>query len=113
VWIWQPGFYFVHINIHHIQPCQNAIFKNGLPVIAGTFASPTGSSQNSHSVIIEILPEDIIFENPFVPLASFIQLVNHTSYAPLVELDGSLGAGSALPSVLVTMSIILLSPTGL
>jgi hypothetical protein len=110
VWFWKSGYYYVHVNLHHIEPCQFSILKNGVVVSGSTFASPTGATQNSHTVIIEIHPNDINQITPVSPsnLACKLQLVNHTSYVPVVTLNGAGGAGSAPNDTVATMSIILL-----
>jgi hypothetical protein len=110
VWFWKSGYYYVHVNLHHIEPCQFSILKNGVVVNGSTFASPTGATQNSHTVIIEIYPNDINQITPVSPsnLACKLQLVNHTSYVPVVTLNGVGGAGSAPNDTVATMSIILL-----
>jgi hypothetical protein len=37
-----------------------------------------------------------------------VQLRNHTSYVPIVSLDGTSGAGSALPDMTTSLTLILL-----
>lgn len=110
VWFWKAGYYYIHVNLHHIEPCQFSILKNGLVVDGSTFASPTGSTQNSHTVIIEIYPTDINQITPVSPsnIACKLQLINHTSYVPVVTLNGVGGAGSAPNDTVATMTIFLL-----
>jgi hypothetical protein len=110
VWVWQPGSYFVHINLHHTEPCQFAIFKNAATVVSSIFSSPTGATQNSHTVIVDILPEDITQSTPLSPsgLACRLELVNHTSFAPIININGVAGGGSAFPDSTATLTVILL-----
>jgi hypothetical protein len=110
VWVWQAGSYFVHINLHHTEPCQFSIFKNAIPVIGSIFSSPTGATQNSHTVIVDVLPSDISEPTSLSPsgFACKLRLVNHTSYVPVVTINGVAGGGSAAPDSTATMSVILL-----
>ena len=93
-----------------MEPCQFSLFKNNVVVQGATFASPTGSTQNSHSIILEIYPNDINQVTPISPfnIACKLSVINHTSYAPVIELNGVGGAGSAPNEVVATLTIILL-----
>jgi hypothetical protein len=110
VWVWQPGSYFVHINLHHTEPCQFAIFKNAIPIPGAIFSSPTGATQNAHTIIVDILPSDISEPTPVSPsgFACKLRLINHTSFVPVVTIDGVDGGGSAAPDATATMTVILL-----
>jgi len=82
------------------------------PVTAGTFASPTGATQSTTSIIMNLLPEDIITETLFSPsgFGCKLQMKNHTSYVPVVALDGTSGGGSAVPDIVANLTAILLMP---
>jgi hypothetical protein len=112
-YIWRPGFYHVYYNLYHQEACQFTLFKNGLPLPGTTTGSPTGSSQNSSALIILITPAD--FTSPFngAPggVAAQFKLTNHTSFVPLVLLNGLSGSGSATPQITATMTMFLLLDT--
>ena len=111
VFVWQTGYYFATVNLHHKEPCQFSIMKNDIVVVpGGIFSSPTGSTQSSCSLIMYVDESDIISTTSLSPsgLACKIQLRNHTSYVPIVSLDGTSGAGSATPDINCSMSLVLL-----
>jgi hypothetical protein len=85
--------------------------KNNVFQINGTtFSSPTGATQSTLTLIIYIDDSDMITATPLSPsgLACKIQLTNHTSYAPLISLNGTSGAGSAEPDVVANLTLIFL-----
>jgi hypothetical protein len=98
------------VRIHHQEPCQFAIYKNNLPVISAIFSSPTGATQTSHGVIVEVEQTDlseVTSVSPFGVACKF-RLVNHTSYSPIIHINGVSGGGSASPDSTSTMTVILL-----
>ena len=110
IWVWEAGFYYVSYNLHHIQPCQFSLFKNDVVMIGSISSSPTGATICANQMILEILPEDLINITSLSPsgFGCKIQLRNHTSFAPVVSIDGSSGAGSALPDISANLSLVLL-----
>jgi hypothetical protein len=111
VYVWQPGYYFVNAGLHHKEPCQFAVMKNDIVVVpGGIFSSPTGSTQATTSLIMYVDVSDLISPTPLSPsgFACKVQLKNHTSYVPVVSLDGTSGAGSAEPDINCYLSLILL-----
>ena len=110
VWVWEAGSYFIHVNLHHTEPCQFSIFKNTLPAVSAIFSSPTGATQNSHTLINDVLPEDISEPTALSPsgFGCRFTFVNHTSFVDVVDINGVAGGGSAGPDATATMTIILL-----
>jgi hypothetical protein len=111
VYLWQPGYYYISAALHHKEPCQFSIMKNDIIVVpGGIFSSPTGSTQSLCNLIMYVDSSDLISTTPLSPsgLACKVQMKNHTSYVPVVSLDGTSGAGSAEPDINCCMSIILL-----
>jgi hypothetical protein len=87
------------------------IMKNDIfEVAGGIFSSPTASTQISHVFVMSIQASDMISACPDSPsgFACKIQVKNHTSYAPVIELNGVSGAGSATPDTVASLSIILM-----
>jgi len=113
IYLWSPGFYHIYYNLYHIEPCQFTLFLNNNVVPGSIVGSPTGASQNSSVVIIEILQSDLIV--PFIGapggFAATFQLRNHTSFSPTVILDGATGSGSASPQIRATITISQLTTT--
>jgi hypothetical protein len=100
--VWSTGYYHLYFNVYHTEPCQFSIFKNNVIVNGGIVGSPTGSSQNSVTVIIKIEPEDLLYYQ--TSLSSFgsaclLQFRNHTSYSAQVTLNGQFGSGSTTPQI--------------
>jgi hypothetical protein len=111
IYTWQPGYYYVSTNLHHKEPCQFSIMKNDVVVVpGGIFSSPTGSTQSICSLIMYVDASDLISPTALSPsgFACKVQLRNHTSYVPVVSLDGTSGAGSAEPDINCSISLILL-----
>ena len=110
--IWAPGYYSIYFNIYHQEPCQFSLFLNNA-LIAGTIVgSPTGSAQNSSSAIIYISPADVLYlPTPFstTGTAALLHFRNHTSFAPVITLNGQSGSGSASPQIVATAVIFKLA----
>lgn len=86
---------------------------NGVVIPGTTHGSPTGSSQNSSASIIEIKPTDftsVCVQSPS-GFAAAIEVVNHTSFIPVISLNGLNGSGSASPQVTANVTIFLLMDT--
>jgi hypothetical protein len=113
MYFWRPGFYHIFRNLYHQEACQFALFMNGVPVPGTTHGSPTGASQNSSVSIIEITPADFTTPVSQSPsgFAAALEIVNHTSYVPVVTLNGLTGSGSASPQVTANVTIFLLMDT--
>ena len=109
--MWQSGYYYVTVSLHHKEPCQFSIIKNDIVVVpGGIFSSPTGSTQSVCSLIMYVDASDLISPTALSPsgFACKVQLRNHTSYAPVISLDGTSGAGSAEPDINCSISLFLL-----
>jgi hypothetical protein len=59
---------------------------------------------------LNVLPSDISEPTLVSPtgLGCKLRLVNHTSFVPVVTIDGVAGGGSAFPDSTATMTVILL-----
>jgi hypothetical protein len=85
--------------------------KNDVVVTpGGIFSSPTGATQNLCSLILYIDASEFISPTFLSPsgFACKVQLKNHTSYVPVVSLDGTSGSGSAEPDINCSLTLILL-----
>jgi hypothetical protein len=85
--------------------------KNDIVVVpGGIFSSPTGATQSICNLIMYIDISELISPTPLSPsgFACKVQLKNHTSYVPVVSLDGTSGAGGAEPDVNSSLTLILL-----
>jgi hypothetical protein len=113
MYFWRPGFYHIYRNLYHQEACQFALFMNGVPVPGTTHGSPTGSSQNSSASIIEITPADFTTALSQSPsgFAAALEIVNHTSFIPVISLNGLNGSGSSSPQVTANVTIFLLMDT--
>ena len=110
VYIYKAGYYHIYTNLYHQESCQFSLFMNGNIITGSTIGSPTGSSQNSTGLIVKIEPSDLITPlpvSPFTPSAQ-IDVRNHTSFIPVVTLNGLSGSGSASPQITATLVIFLL-----
>jgi hypothetical protein len=110
--VWSTGYYHLYFNVYHTQPCQFSIFKNNVIVDGGIVGSPTGSSQNSVTVIIKIEPEDILYYETSLSSSGFaalLQFRNHTSFSASVLLNGQTGSGSVTPQITAVVVLHKLS----
>jgi hypothetical protein len=74
------------------------MFKNNVIIADSTVGSPTGSSQNSVTIILRVDANDILTNISSISsngTSAIIQFRNHTSYSAQVTLNGLLGSGSA------------------
>jgi hypothetical protein len=111
VWLWEPGYYYIALTLHHKEPCQFSLIKNDVfQVNGGVFTSPTGSTQSTSTLIIFVQPSDMVSATALSPsgLACKLEVKNHTSYAPVISLDGTSGGGSAEPDNTASFTVILL-----
>jgi hypothetical protein len=110
--VWSTGYYHLYFNVYHIQPCQFSIFKNDVILNGGIVGSPTGSSQNSVTVIVRIDPADLLFYpttlSPFGS-ACLLQFRNHTSFSASVLLNGQTGSGLVTPQITAVVVLHKLS----
>jgi hypothetical protein len=108
IYIWQPGFYYVTTQAHHIEPCQFSLFLNG-NVYGNPFSSSTGAAQTYYDIIIRITENDMINEISLSPtgFAACLETVNHSSFNPFVILNNP--AGSAVPDTTAHINVILLA----
>jgi hypothetical protein len=110
--IWSPGYYNVYFNIYHQEACQFSLFLNNNLVQGSIVGSPTGSAQNSSSAIVYISPSDILYySTPFstIGTAAVLNYRNHTSFAPVIHLNGQSGSGSASPQIVATTVVFKLA----
>ena len=110
-YFWRPGYYLASMTLHHREPCQFSLIKNSVfQINGGTFSSPTASTQSALTLIVFIDYSDLISTTALSPsgLACKFQVTNHTSYAPLISLDGTSGAGSAPNDVVGNLTFIFL-----
>jgi len=112
LYVWGSGYYNASFTIYHNEPCQFSIFLNG-NVVPGTITgSATGSSVCTISHIVVLSEADIAVSPTGLSPSGFaakIELVNHTSYVPLVTIDGTTGAGSAVPQSVAALSMFKLA----
>jgi hypothetical protein len=112
VYVWGAGYYKVLFTLYHVEPCQFTIFINGAPHPGTVTGSPTGASVCTLAHIIYMSPADVgVSPTALSPtgFAAKIQLVNHTSFAPSITLDGSSGSGSATPQTHASLSLFKLA----
>lgn len=112
VYIWQAGFYHVYFNIYHLEACQFTMFMNGAVVSGTTVGSPSGSGQNSATVLVYVSPSDVLVSPTLLSPTGFaanVQLRNHSSYAPIIHLDLASGSGSAPNQLTATMTVFRLA----
>ena len=109
IWIWQSGYYYVYINIHHLETCQFTLVINDDNVTIGNVFSSVNGSQNSHSAIIMIPPSQISLPTPVSPtgLGARLRVINHSS---VVNIISTASAGNASPDTSAIIDIILLQP---
>jgi hypothetical protein len=111
VYVWGAGYYKVLFTLYHVEPCQFTIFKNGVAESGTITGSPTGSSVCTLAHIIYLSPAEVAVSPTALSPTGFaakLQLINHTSFAPLVELDGASGSGSATPQSRASLSLFKL-----
>jgi len=111
LYIWNTGYYHVYYNLYHQEPCQFSMFKNGSVIPSTTTGSPTGSSQISGTSIILLTEADFTTPTTLSPsgFAASLEVVNHTSYAPVIHLNGLTGSGSATPQTVATVTVFKLA----
>jgi hypothetical protein len=110
IWVWQAGSYFIYTNIHHTEPCQFSLYKNNNTMLGGIYCSPTGATENGNNIILDIYQSDISEPTTVSPtgFGCKLRLVNHTSYAPIIHINGVSGGGSAGPDNTSMFTVILL-----
>jgi hypothetical protein len=111
LYIWDTGYYHVYYNLYHQEPCQFSMFKNGTVLPSLTTGSPTGASQISGTSIILLNESDFTTPTILSPsgFAASLEIVNHSSYAPAIHLNGLTGSGSATPQTVATVTIFKLA----
>jgi hypothetical protein len=112
IWLWNTGYYYITITVHHNEPCQLCLIKNESMVVnGGIFHSNDELSHITASLIFCIEPADLITTYPSSPsgVACRLQLTNFTSSTPFVSLNTP-HAECTTPDVISSITIIMLSP---
>lgn len=109
IYIWKAGYYLVNMNIYTLEPCQFSIVKNMLYIIKGsTIGSISGSSQNTHTFIMQITEDDIVTEIAESPTnkACVICVVNSSSINKGVNLYGSTTLGTPISQITASFTMM-------
>jgi hypothetical protein len=108
---WRTGYYYVYINLYHIEGCQFSLYKNSTSIIPGsTIGSLSGTTQNSSSLILEINDSDMIYQTGLSPsgYACNIELINITPFVQSITLYDASSVGFTIPQINATISIFFL-----
>ena len=110
IYIWKAGYYLVNMTIYTLEPCQFSIVKNMLYIVKGsTIGSITGSSQNTHTFIMQITEDDIITEiseSPTTNKACVMCVVNSSSINKGVNLYGSTTLGTPISQITASFTMM-------
>ena len=112
IYVWSAGYYSVYFNVYHDEPCQFSAFLNNNIILDSVVGSPTGSSQDSVSLIVYFSPAAILVNSTSLSpsgTAALLQFRNHTSYSARVTLNGQYGSGSVTPQITACVVIIKLA----
>jgi len=88
IFISRTGWYSINTNIHPIESCQFALFKNFSYIVPASTFGCSQSSHNSNTCILQITAHDLIMESP-TGLSCVIELINTTPDIPYVTLPCS------------------------
>jgi len=108
---WRTGYYYVYINLYHIEGCQFSLYKNSTSIIPGsTIGSLSGTTQNSSSLILQINNSDMIYQTGLSPsgYACNIELINITPFVQSITLYDASSVGFTIPQINATISIFFL-----
>ena len=108
---WRTGYYYVYTNLYHIEACQFSLYKNNAFIIPGsTIGSLSGTTQNSSSLILQIMDMDMTYQTELSPtgFACNIQLINHTPFNQSITLYDASSIGFNIPQINATISIFFL-----
>jgi hypothetical protein len=108
---WRTGYYYVYINLYHIEGCQFSLYKNSTSIISGsTIGSLSGTTQNSSSLILQINDSDMIYQTGLSPsgYACNIELINITPFVQSITLYDASSVGFTIPQINATISIFFL-----
>ena len=110
VYIWQAGVYHVAYHIFHLEPLQNAIFMNNVIVTGSIIGDQLSATVASNTVLLTVNDSDLTEPTSLSPtgFAALIQIRNHSSYAPLIHIDGHAGSGSQIGQSNLNLVIFLL-----
>jgi len=109
IWVWTPGYYYITTTISSLEASQFSITKNDV-VLPGSTVGSVHSSKQSHSSIVQILPEDISIQSSFAT-ACKLQIINNTTYIPAVTIYGASSSGYSTPQITANINVILLCST--
>jgi len=105
--IWKAGDYYVSYHCFHLEPLQCAIFMNDILVEGSIIGDQLSATVASNTLILRITKDDLIQETTF-GLSAIIQLRNHSSYAPVIHIDGHAGSGSNIDQSNLNLVVFLL-----
>lgn len=109
IYIWKSGCYLISINIYTLSQCQFSIIKNMLYIVKGsTIGGMSGSSQNTHTFIMNITDDDIVKDFTGSPSgkACILHIVNSSSISRGVNLYGSPTIGTPIPQITASFTMM-------
>ena len=109
IYIWKAGYYLVNLNIYTLEPCQFSIIKNMSYIVKGsTIGGMSGSSQNTHTFIMQITDDDLItdfYESP-TNKSCVLYVVNSSSISNGVNLYGSTTTGTPISQITASFTMM-------
>ena len=111
IYFWQPGSYFVTINIHHIEQCQIYLLKNNSLVTGSNSFFSLINNQNSNHFIINITETDITETYSSSPsgLACKINLNINSLGNVGININDPSELNLTIPTTYASMSFLLLN----
>ena len=98
VYIWKAGVYHVSYRIFHLEPLQNAIFMNNVIVTGSIVGDQLSATVLSNTLLLSVSDSDITEPTSLSPsgFGALIQIRNHSSFSPIIHIDGHTGSGSQI-----------------
>jgi len=111
VYVWETGVYYMSYNTFHLEPLQTAIFLNNNIIVGSIIGDQLSATVAANTLILEITEEDLITPTELSPtgFAALLNLRNHSSYAPVIHIDGHQGSGSQINQTNINFVLIRIS----
>jgi hypothetical protein len=112
IYVWKAGHYLVNMNIYTLEPCQFSIVKNMSYIVKGsTIGGISGSSQNTHTFIMQITEDDIRIDLSESPTnkTCVLYVVNSSSMSNGVNLYGSTTTGTPISQITASFTMMLIA----
>jgi len=111
LFLWKAGDYYLSYHVFHLEPLQLGLFMNNNIIPGSIVGDQLSATILSSTLILHVEESDLTEPTSLSPsgFAALIQLRNHSSYSPLISIDGHTGSGSQINQTNINLVVFYLN----